>query len=81
MRLGLTHSNAPYSIPRTGFYKNVEASPLDAIWGIRMRETNPHVHNPLKWNGKNLLGFALMEVRDEIRRVWKHADLCEPVED
>ena len=29
---------------------------------------------------ENLLGFALMEVRDEIRRVWKNADICEPVQ-
>ncbi len=56
----------------------VEASPLDSIWGIRMGKTNEHVFNPLKWKGKNLLGFALMEVRDEIRRVWKHAAMCEP---
>lgn len=57
----------------------VEASPLDAIWGIRMSANNEHATNPLKWNGKNLLGFALMEVRDEIRRVWKNAGLCEAV--
>ena len=28
---------------------------------------------------ENLLGFALMEVRDEIRRTWKNADMCEKV--
>lgn len=55
----------------------VEASPLDGIWGIRMGRTNEHARNPLKWKGQNLLGFALMEVRDEIRRVWKNAALCE----
>lgn len=58
----------------------VEASPLDAVWGIRMGKTNENVQNPLKWKGQNLLGFALMEVRDEIRRVWKNAALCEPAE-
>lgn len=36
--------------------------------------------NPLKWRGENLLGFALMEVRDEIRRVWKNAYMCEVVD-
>lgn len=59
----------------------VEASPLDAIWGIRMSENNENARNPLKWSGRNLLGFALMEVRDEIRRVWANAELCEKVED
>ncbi|WP_419494349.1 NADAR family protein [Chryseobacterium bernardetii] len=45
----------------------VEASPYDAIWGIGMLETDPRAENPLLWNGENLLGFALMEVRDELR--------------
>jgi ribA/ribD-fused uncharacterized protein len=46
----------------------VEASPYDTIWGIGMLETDPRAENPLQWNGENLLGFALMEVRDELRR-------------
>lgn len=45
----------------------VEASPYDTIWGIGMLETDPRAENPLLWNGENLLGFALMEVRDELR--------------
>lgn len=46
----------------------VEASPYDTIWGIGMLETDPRAENPQQWNGENLLGFALMEVRDQIRR-------------
>jgi len=45
----------------------VEASPYDTIWGIGMLETDPKAQNPLQWNGENLLGFALMDVRDELR--------------
>lgn len=60
----------------TGDSVLVEASPYDGIWGIKMGETDENARNPLKWNGENLLGFALMEVRDEIRRVWKNADIC-----
>ena len=45
----------------------VEASPKDEIWGIGMEESSPEAINPRKWPGKNLLGFALMEVRDIIR--------------
>lgn len=45
----------------------VEASPRDRIWGIGMGKSNPDAENPLKWRGKNLLGFALTEVRDSLR--------------
>ncbi|MDQ0592220.1 ribA/ribD-fused uncharacterized protein [Chryseobacterium ginsenosidimutans] len=45
----------------------VEASPYDRIWGIGMLETDLKSQNPSLWNGENLLGFALMEVRDELR--------------
>ena len=45
----------------------VEASPVDAIWGIGMTGDHKDVLNPEKWKGLNLLGFALMEVRDELR--------------
>ncbi|WP_431164978.1 NADAR family protein [Tenacibaculum halocynthiae] len=44
----------------------VEASPVDPIWGIGMAEDNEVSSNPKKWKGLNLLGFALMEVRDSI---------------
>lgn len=42
----------------------VEASPFDTIWGIGLRATYKHIENPTTWLGLNLLGFALMEVRD-----------------
>ena len=41
----------------------VEASPYDRIWGIGMAQDNPDINNPFNWNGSNLLGFALMDVR------------------
>ena len=44
----------------------VEASPVDAIWGIGMAGDHKDILNPEKWRGLNLLGFALMEVRDEL---------------
>jgi len=46
----------------------VEASPYDKIWGIGMSVDNENIENPLTWKGLNLLGFALMEVRDELIR-------------
>ncbi|MGG5209387.1 NADAR family protein [Chryseobacterium sp. MIQD13] len=45
----------------------IEASPYDKIWGIGMLESDPKAKDPLLWEGENLLGFALMEVRDELR--------------
>jgi len=45
----------------------VEASPYDKIWGIGMLESDKNSGNPLLWNGENLLGFALMEVRDLLK--------------
>jgi ribA/ribD-fused uncharacterized protein len=45
----------------------VEASPFDTIWGIGMGVNNIKSQNAATWRGKNLLGFALMEVRDELR--------------
>lgn len=48
----------------------VETSPFDAIWGVRLGKHDRFGHRtndwlyPERWKGFNLLGFALMEVRD-----------------
>jgi ribA/ribD-fused uncharacterized protein len=46
--------------------KLVEASPLDRIWGVGFGPKNAEA-NRAKW-GLNLLGKALMEVREELRK-------------
>lgn len=53
----------------------VEASPYDKIWGIGLKKEDAKVTSPLKWKGENLLGFALMEVREEIRRICKNENM------
>ena len=59
----------PYEIflLTTGDMVMVEASPSDCIWGIGLRRDDPDSREPEKWRGENLLGFALMEVRDLLR--------------
>jgi ribA/ribD-fused uncharacterized protein len=51
----------------TGERVIVEASPRDRVWGIGMGASNPDARVPAKWQGRNLLGFALMAARDELR--------------
>lgn len=46
----------------------VEASPVDKIWGIGLAEDDDRVIDPAQWQGENHLGFALMEVRDMLRK-------------
>jgi ribA/ribD-fused uncharacterized protein len=46
----------------------VEASPLDRVWGIGLREDDPRAEDPARWAGLNLLGFALCDVRDVLAR-------------
>jgi ribA/ribD-fused uncharacterized protein len=45
----------------------VEASPTDRVWGIGLAESDRRSSRPQMWPGLNLLGFALMEVRDSLR--------------
>lgn len=44
----------------------VEASPVDQIWGIGLAAEDPRAGDPAKWRGLNLLGFALMQVREQL---------------
>lgn len=52
-------------LKQTGSRVLVEASPVDRIWGIGLATDDARVSNPNLWLGLNLLGFALMRVRDD----------------
>jgi ribA/ribD-fused uncharacterized protein len=51
----------------TGDRVLVEASPVDRIWGIGLAADDERVHDPAAWRGLNLLGEALMTVRERLR--------------
>ena len=44
----------------------VEAAGRDVIWGIGLGKNNPKAQDPVTWRGRNLLGFALTIVREQI---------------
>ncbi|MFJ2836485.1 NADAR family protein [Nocardia sp. NPDC087230] len=48
----------------TGARVLVEASPVDRIWGIGLAADDARATDPGRWQGLNLLGFALMRARD-----------------
>lgn len=50
----------------TGNQVLVEASPVDSIWGIGLAAEDARANDPSLWQGENLLGFALMQVRDQL---------------
>jgi ribA/ribD-fused uncharacterized protein len=50
----------------TGDAVIAEASPVDSVWGTGVAADHPSARIPAEWPGLNLLGFVLMEVRDEL---------------
>lgn len=46
----------------------VEASPYDKKWGIGIGADHPNAASPSKWTGTNLMGQALTEVRDILKK-------------
>ena len=60
------HADLRTFLLRTGRKILVEASPYDRIWGIGVGPTHEDALHPARWHGQNLLGFALMEVRERL---------------
>lgn len=56
----------------TGDRVIVEASPTDTIWGIGMDVDHPDILDSTCWRGLNLLGNALMYVRERLAVLQKN---------
>lgn len=46
----------------------VEATRADKVWGIGLDKGDARIAVPGQWKGTNVLGWALMEARDALRR-------------
>jgi ribA/ribD-fused uncharacterized protein len=57
------HPRGKAMLLATGNRILVEASGSDVIWGIGLRENDPHALDPTKWRGLNELGEGWMWVR------------------
>lgn len=44
----------------------VEASPYDRVWGVGLAPDDLQVYDSDNWRGENLLGKAIMEVRQDL---------------
>ena len=60
------HKNLGEFLRNTGKRVLVEASPVDKIWGVGLAQDDRLIEDPSNWRGQNMLGFALMSVRDLI---------------
>lgn len=61
------HSDLRDVLLATGNATIAEAAPWDTIWGIGLADNDPRAQNPSQWLGLNLLGQALMRVRDSLK--------------
>jgi ribA/ribD-fused uncharacterized protein len=60
------HDDLRAYLAGTGDRVLVEASPLDRVWGIGLSRDDPAAADPARWRGLNLLGLALMKVREAL---------------
>jgi len=58
----------------TGESLIVEATRADARWGIGLDKGNPAILRPSSWRGANVLGWALVQVRQKLRQASMEAD-------
>ena len=62
------HKELAAILEASGAQVLVEASPTDRVWGIGLAASDPLAQDPNSWRGQNLLGFALVDVRERLRQ-------------
>lgn len=67
--LKFSHKNLRQTLLDTGNLYIAEASPKDKIWGIGLKEADAQNMPRDLWPGQNILGKALMEIREEIKNI------------
>ena len=60
------NENLKEQLKATGNAVLAECAVKDRIWGIGLSMKDPDRLNKAKWNGQNLLGYALMMVRERL---------------
>ena len=68
-RNGIPHDYLKGKLLETGDAILAECARSDKIWGIGLSMHDKDRFDMSKWTGKSLLGFALMMVRDELKKV------------
>jgi ribA/ribD-fused uncharacterized protein len=61
-----SHNRLASYLLATGTRILAEASPVDPVWGVGLAADDEKINDLNNWNGSNLLGYALMEVRDKL---------------
>jgi hypothetical protein len=61
------NKEAMIELLKTGNKILVEGSPYDKVWGVGLKWDDPKILSEKNWQGENLLGKALMEVRETLK--------------
>jgi ribA/ribD-fused uncharacterized protein len=56
-----------YLTHHTGQKILVHTNSGELVWGIGLASNDIRARSPIAWPGRNILGFALMDVREELR--------------
>ena len=62
----LAKSKLKKMLKNTGDAMLAECAVRDKIWGIGLSMSDPKRLNIDEWRGQNLLGYALMQVREKV---------------
>lgn len=54
------------NLGKTGSAILAECAVNDRVWGIGLSMNDPNCFDMNKWNGQNLLGFTIMQVREQL---------------